>query len=56
MLYLVEGLAGHLDPIDLEDLVVDGEEPGALSQTTRHQPGDEYTRHLLQSLHTHRIQ
>lgn len=52
---LVQCLPGHLDPVHLQDLVIHGQQPGALGEAARHHAGDEDAGHLLQPLwgHTH---
>ena len=46
--YLIQGFAGHLDAVNLQHLIVNGQQPGALRQTARHQTGDEDTGYLPQ--------
>ena len=43
---LVQSLAGHLDPIHLDDLVADAEQARALGEAAGHQPRNEDARHL----------
>lgn len=50
---LVQRLPGHLDPIYLQDLIVHGQQPSALSQASRHHAGDENAGHFLQPLRGH---
>ncbi len=47
---LVQALARHLDPVDLQHLVVDGQEARGLGQPAGDQARDEDAGHLLQSL------
>lgn len=51
--YLVQTLAGHLDAVHLQHLVVDGQQSGALGQAAGHQARDEHARLLLQAVRRH---
>ena len=50
---LVEALPGDFDAVHLQDFVIDGQQPRALSQAPRHESGDEDARDLLQAVRGH---
>ena len=49
--HLIQGFAGHLDAINLQDFIVNRQQSGALRQTSGHQTGDEDTGHLEKASH-----
>jgi hypothetical protein len=51
--HLVQGLPGHLNAVDLKDLITDRQQPCTLSQAPTYQAGDEDTWNPLQALGSH---
>ena len=41
VIYLVQRLSRYIDAVDLQDLIVDPQQPCAFCQPPTHQPGDE---------------
>ena len=51
--YLIQGLPSHLNAIHLQHLIVNCQQPGALSQPPGHQPRYEDARDLLEPVRRH---
>ncbi|KAG9462324.1 hypothetical protein GDO78_014380 [Eleutherodactylus coqui] len=50
---LVQALPGNFNAVDLEYFVVDGQQSGALRESSGNEPGDEDARHFLQTVRRH---